>query len=130
MSWDIVLFSSKQKITSIEDINYEQFVPVDFDSILQDHFINISINGDHREINEQNYCISYFSDNEPTSNLTIQLHGETGLYEIITVPKKNSWQIFDTENGEKIDMNSLEHNGHESFESYRRQIINETNADK
>ncbi len=50
MSWDIMIFSSSQKIVSIEDIDEALFVPIDFSAILQYHFTNIIINGEHREI--------------------------------------------------------------------------------
>ena len=46
MSWDIMIFSSTQKITSIEEISEELFVPIDFNAILEIHFDNIIIDLD------------------------------------------------------------------------------------
>jgi hypothetical protein len=123
MSWDIVIFSSKQKITSLEDINEELFVPIDFCSILDKHFTNIFINGDHRQIKGDNYAIDYFYDMEPSGNMLFNLYGEHALFELIRIAKTYHWQIFDTGNGEMIDLENPEKNGYKDFQNYLQYIL-------
>ncbi|WP_165830191.1 hypothetical protein [Flavobacterium hydrophilum] len=38
MSWDVILFNSSQKINSIDEINDEAFIPIDFDRIISEYF--------------------------------------------------------------------------------------------
>lgn len=52
------------------------------------------------------------------------LYGENALFELIRVSKIHNWQIFDTGNGEIIDLENPTNNGYENFEKYLKQIIN------
>ena len=123
MSWDIVIFSSKQKINSIEEINEALFVPMDFNKILETHFDNIIVDENHREIKGGDYSIDYFAHSEPVSNTMFSLYGQTALFELIRVAKIHGWQIFDTGNGEMLDLEHPEKNGYANFQSYLQQII-------
>jgi len=123
MSWDIVIFSSKQKITSIEEINEELFVPTDFNKILETHFDNTIVDENHREIKGDDYSIDYFAHSEAVSNTMFSLYGETALFELIRIAKIYGWQIFDTGNGEILDLEHPEKNGYANFQSYLQQII-------
>ena len=127
MSWDVVIFSSKQKINLIEEIDEEQFIPIDFNSVLEKHFDNILVDENHREIKSDNYSINYFVDKEPTSNTLFNLYGEASLFELIKVAKINGWQIFDTGNGEMLDLEHPEKNGYENFQSYLQQVLTNQN---
>src|SRR5688572_14165501 len=118
MSWDIVIFSSKQKINSIEEIDEELFVPTDFNTILEKHFDNVVVDGDHREIKGENYAINYFVSSEPISNMLFNLYGENSLFELIMLSKKCGWQIFDTGNGQMLDLDHPEKNGYQDFQNY------------
>ena len=88
MSWDIVLFNSIQKITSVEDLIEDRLISVDFDSILENHFANIKKNENHREIVGNDYSIDYFIDDEFVSNKMLSLYGENALFELIPLAKK------------------------------------------
>lgn len=123
MSWDVVIFSSKQKINSIEEIDEEQFLPIDFNAILEKHFDNILVDENHREIKGNNYSINYFVDTELTSNTLFNLYGEASLFELIKVAKIYGWQIFDTGNGEMLDLEHPEKNGYGNFQSYLQQVL-------
>lgn len=123
MSWDVVIFSSKQKINSIEEIDEEQFLPIDFNVVLEKHFDNIIVSENHREIKGENFSIEYFTDTEPVSNFLFNLYGEAALFELIRVAKNYGWQIFDTGNGEMLDIEHPEKNGYSNFQSYLQQII-------
>lgn len=123
MSWDVVVFSSKQKIKFIEEINEELLVPIDFAGILEKHFDNIIVSENHREIKGVDYSIDYFAHLEPVSNTIFSLYGETSLFELIRVAKSYGWQIFDTGNGEMLDLEHPENNGYASFKSYLQHVL-------
>jgi hypothetical protein len=127
MSWDVVIFSSKQKINSIEEIDEEQFLPIDFNAVLEKHFDNILVDENHREIKGDNYSINYFVETELTSNTLFNLYGEASLFELIKVAKIHGWQIFDTGNGEMLDLEHPEKNGYGNFQSYLQQVLTNPN---
>jgi len=129
MSWDVVIFSSKQKITSIQEIDEELFLPIDFNAILEKNFDNIIIDDNHREIKGDNYSINYFVDAEPVSNTLFSLYGEASIFELIRVAKIYGWQIFDTGNGEMLDLEHPERNGYENFQSYLQHVLTNPNND-
>ena len=91
MSWDIVLFNSRQKINSVEEVDEEKLEPTDFCSILESHFDNIAMSDNHRCIKGNNFEIEYFQDDENVSNKILNLHGEQGLFEIVLLARRNSW---------------------------------------
>lgn len=122
MSWDIILFNSRQRITSIEELDSAQLEPADFCSAFEDHFKNIVKNGEHREVRGKNFTIDYFTDDEDVSNKMVSLHGENGLYELVVLAIKHNWQIFDTGLGHMIDLEKPERNGYENFQRYLRQV--------
>ena len=123
MSWDIVIFSSRQKITAIEQIEEDLFEPIDFNAILEKYFDNIIADGDHREIKGDNYSINYFVSGEPTSNILFNLYGVNSLFELIRISKENNWQIFDTGNGEMLDLDHPEKNGYQDFQNYLQHVL-------
>ena len=88
MSWDIVLFNSRQKIETVEDINEECLEPTDFCSVFEKHFDGIVADNNHREIRGTNFSIDYFLDDELVSNKMVSLYGENGLYELVILAKK------------------------------------------
>lgn len=122
MSWDVILFNSKQKISSIDEIDEFQLEPTDFCSVLVNNFNNIIIDNNHREIKGNEFSIDFFIDDEEVSNKIINLYGENGLYEIILLAKKNNWQIFDTSLNEIINLDNPSKNGYNNFINYLKQI--------
>jgi hypothetical protein len=126
MSWDIVIFNSKQKINAVEEVNEELLVPVDFSAILEKHFTNITASGNYRAIKGEDYAIDYFVDSESVSNKVFNLYGEAALFELIRVAKIYNWQIFDTGNGEMLNLEHPEKNGYGNFQSYLQQILKNT----
>ena|SRR5687768_827446 len=123
MSWDIVLFNSSQKITSIEDLIEDQLIPIDFCSILEKHFVNIKKDGDYREIIGKDYSINYYIDDELVSNTILHLYGENALFALIELSKKQNWQMYDTGIGEMLDLENPAKNGYENFQAYLKQIL-------
>src|SRR5688572_4097510 len=100
MSWDIVLFNSREKISLVEELDDTQLEPTDFCSAFENHFKQIIKDDDHREIKGENFTIDYFVDEDKVSNKMVSLYGETGLYELVELAKKYNWQIFDTGSGQ------------------------------
>ena len=123
MSWDIVIFNSKQRINSPEEVQENLLVPVNFSSILENHFNNILVDGEHREITGDDFSICYFVDKEPVSNKIFNLYGENGLFELIKISKIYNWQIFDTGNGQMIDLENPAKNGYANFQKYLQHVL-------
>jgi len=76
MSWDIVIFSTKQKIDRVENIREEEFLPVDFSYILETQFDKIIGDEDHREIKGDGFSICYFTEGELTATMIFNLYGK------------------------------------------------------
>ncbi len=123
MSWEIVLFNSKQKINSVAELDENLLEEIDFSGILESSFAQIKKDGNHREISGMNYTIDFTADNEPSSNFMLQLHGENGLYELIELAKKKNWQIYDSGIDGIIDLDNPEKNGFENHRKYVEQIL-------
>lgn len=94
MSWDIVLFNSKEKIESIEGLDENKLEPTDFTGILESSFKEIVKDENHREIKGKDFSIDFFIHDEPVSNTMLSLYGEKGLFELIELAKQYGWQIF------------------------------------
>ncbi|QTD37696.1 hypothetical protein JL193_16800 [Polaribacter batillariae] len=124
MSWDIVLFNSKQKIESIAELDENQLEPTDFCGILESSFDQIKKDENHREIIGIDFTIDFVTDKEKSSNFMLQLYGENGLYELIELAKKHNWQIYDSGIDGMIDLENPDKNGFENHRKYVTQIIN------
>ncbi len=96
MSWDIVLFNSKQKIESVAELNENQLEPTDFTGILENSFDRIKKDDKHREIIGTDFTLDFSADNEHSSNFMLSLYGENGIYALIKLAKKHNWQIYDS----------------------------------
>ena len=123
MSWDIVLFNSKETISSIEELNEDKLVPIAFAEILEKSFDDIVKDDNHREIKGKDYSIDFFTDDELVSNKILSLYGENGLFELIEIAKHHGWQIFDTGLGSMINLENPENNGYENHRKYVEQIM-------
>ena len=91
MSWDIVLFNSKQEIKSVTELDENQLEPTDFTEILENSFDRIKKDGKHIEIIGNDFTIEFFTDNEHSSNFMLSLYGENAIYALIEVSKKYNW---------------------------------------
>jgi len=123
MSWDIVIFNSTQNIQSVADLDEKKLQPMAFTEVLENSFENIRKDKNHREIIGDDYSIEFFSSKEQSSNIMIQLYGENGLYELIEVAKKYSWQIYDCSIDEMINLKNPAKNGFENHKNYVEKII-------
>jgi hypothetical protein len=123
MSWEIVLFNSRQKINSPEEVDETKLEPTDFCALFENHFEHIIRNDNHREIKGKDYVIDYFVDDEKVSNKMLSLYGENGLYELVVLARKYNWQIFNTGLVQMIDLANPSNNGYENFQSYLKQTL-------
>ncbi|WP_396636734.1 hypothetical protein [Maribacter sp. R77961] len=124
MSWDIVLFNSRQKINTVADLDENQLEPTDFKGILESSFDQIKKDVNHREIFGTDFRIDFFADNEHSSNFMLSINGENGLYELIELSKKYNWQIYDSGIDVMIDLEKPEKNGYKNHKEYIEQILN------
>lgn len=122
MSWDIVLFSSEEKISSIETMDETKLKPIEFDRILMNSFEEVNSNESHREIIGNGFSIDFHFSDEKVSNTMISIYGEKGLFEIVNLAKKYNWQVFDTSIDDFIDLENPDRNGYANFKSYVNQI--------
>ena len=123
MSWDIVLFNSKETIKSIEELDVDKLEPINFTGVLESSFTEIVKEENHRQIKGKDFSIDFFTDDEPVSNKMLSLYGENGLFELIELAKQQGWQIFDTVLGSMIDLENPENNGYENHKNYVEQIM-------
>lgn len=124
MSWDIVLFNSRQTIKLVEEIDEEQLEATDFCSALENQFDKIERNDNHRRIIGKDFEIEYFADTGNVSNKILNLYGEEGLFEIVMLARQKGWQVFDTGLGEMLNLDNPEINGYDNFNKYLEQILN------
>jgi len=124
MSWDIVLFNSRQKINTVAELDENRLEPTDFSGILESSFNQIKKVDNHREIIGTDFTIDFFTDKEHSSNFMLQLYGENGLYELIELAKKYNWQIYDSGIDGMIDLENPEKNGFKNHRKYVEQITN------
>lgn len=118
-----MLFNSRQKIESPEDVDEMELEPTGFGEVLENHFTNIERDDDHRSIKGEDYTIDYFDDGEPSSNMMLSLYGENGLHELVALARIHGWQIFDTGLGQMIDLENPSANGYENFQKYLEHVL-------
>ncbi|WP_405207109.1 hypothetical protein [Aquimarina sp. LLG6339-5] len=123
MSWDIVLFNSKQKIESVAELDESQLELTDFTGILESSFELINKKEHHREIVVTNFTIDFFAGGKASSNFMLSLYGENGLFELIELAKKHNWQIYDSGIDGMIDLENPARNGFENHRKYVDQIL-------
>ncbi|QSS96633.1 hypothetical protein [Psychroflexus sp. ALD_RP9] len=123
MSWDIVLFNSKQKIQSVAELDETLLEPTDFSGILESSFERINKKETHREIVGTNFTIDFFANNEHSSNFMLSLYGENAMFELIELAKKHNWQIYDSGIDGMVDLENPEKNGFVNHRKYVEQIL-------
>ncbi|AOW19335.1 hypothetical protein [Urechidicola croceus] len=123
MSWDIVLFNSKQKIESVAELDENQLELTDFSGILENSFDRIKKDDNHREIIGTDFTIDFFADNEHSSNFMLSLYGENGIYALIELAKKHNWQIYDSGIDGMVDLENPEKNRFDNHRKYVEQIL-------
>ena len=127
MSWDVILFNSKQLIDSPETVTEDLLVPVCFDKLIEEHFRTVKGNENHKKVEGNGYTICYYELKEPVSNTILNLYGEGAIFALSDFAKKYGFQIFDTGLGKMVNLDHPEFNGFEDFERYKDGMDNGTN---
>ncbi|RBW58323.1 hypothetical protein DS884_10730 [Tenacibaculum sp. E3R01] len=123
MSWDIILFNSKQKIKSVAKLDENQLEPTDFTGILENSFDRIKKEDKHREIIGNDFTIDFFADNVHSSNFMLSLYGENVIYVLIELSKKYNLQIYDSGIDGMVDLENPEKNGFVNHRKYIEEIL-------
>lgn len=120
-----MIFNSTEKIESLEEVNEDTLKEFDFCSVFKNYFKDVKEENNLIEIKGKDFSISCFTDEKPVDHKLISIIGERGLFEVVELCKKYSWQIFDTELGEMIDLNNPQRNGYRNFKDFVEQITKE-----
>lgn len=123
MGWEIFLFNSKVKISSIEELDDSILELTDFDYLIKEYFKDINITNHHSIINGIDYSIEYFTGEKVSSNKLLTIFGENGLFDLVILARQHNWQIYDTGSGQMIDLDNPGNNGYLNFLSYRDSVI-------
>lgn len=115
MSWDVVLFSSSEKITSIETLNPKALKPADFCKKLKAYFPGIEEEDEFRLIFIGESTIEYTYNDTPVNNMMFNLYGEPALVALAAFAKKNGYQLFDTALNRMLDLNKPGVNGYKNY---------------
>jgi hypothetical protein len=132
MSWDIVVFNLKRKVSSVEEIDEDILIPIStikgFRQLLTENLPSIRWDGKCGILEEADIYFEVFADETDESIFTNTIFflrgGEASIYPIIMLCKKYGWQLFDTSLGEMIDIENPERNGHQKYKEYVSHIIN------
>jgi len=125
MSWDVILFNSKEEI-DLNDESVADLEPFDFGGTFAKHFKNIIKEENSSTIEKPGFSIVYY-ENEPSGNILLNLYGEGALQALVELAKIYGWQIYDTAFEGFIDLNNPEANGFEAHEKYAEHIVNGSN---
>lgn len=131
MSWDVVIFNLKKKISSIEEVNEDVLQPIgtvsDFCKMMIGRFPNSKIENEVLTIkNGEGEVVFYVpddDDNESFSNTILHLYGHDAIYIIFDMCRYFGWQAFDTGLGEMLDLDNPEKNGYENFQAYLNHVL-------
>ena len=115
MSWDVVLFSSAEKIKSMETLDSKALKPADFCKKLKAYFPGIEEEDEFRLISIGESTIEYTYSDTPVNNMMLNLYGEPALTALAAFAKKNGYQIFDTALNAMLDFNKPEINGYKNY---------------
>ena len=127
MSWDIVLFKSRQAIKDLSNLDENELEVIDFNQILENSFKEIKADEDHREIIGDGFSIDYFVS-EPSSNFMLSLYGEKAMHIMIELAKEHKWQIYDSALDAMIDLDNPLNNEYENHQNYVEYILNKPNS--
>lgn len=126
MSWDVVLFKSRQSIGHLSELDENELELTDFNQVFEKSFKEIKQDGDHREILGEDFSIDYFLS-EPSSNIILSLYGEKAMFMLVKLAIEYGWQIYDSGIDAMIDLSNPLHNGFEKHQSFVKYIINKDN---
>ena len=122
MSWDVVLFNSKQQIKDLSELDEDQLETMDFNAVFEHSFTEINKDETYREIVGEGFSIDYYVS-EPSSNIMLSLYGEKAIHVLIELAKRQGWQIYDSGIDSMIDLENPKNNGYKNHQEYVHQIL-------
>jgi len=129
MSWDVVVFNLKRRVSSVDEIDDGVLVEIgtyaNFEAILKRRFPMLANEVGWLKVDFGEYSLetSLGELDETFSNTIFHLHGENAVYELIELCKANGWQAFDTGLGHMLDLDHPERNGYMEHRRYVEQIM-------
>lgn len=129
MSWDVVVFNLKHKVSSVEEIDERVLVDIgtyaEFEAILRERFPTLTNTDGWIRIDLEGCSLetSLGDADERFSNTIFHLYGEGAVYELIELCKAQGWQAFDTGLGQMMDLDHPERNGYQHHQRYLEQIL-------
>lgn len=130
MSWDVMAFKFNRNLkdaseideTTVEDIGTWDFVL----DLIKEQFSDLETGNFRCSIRRKGLFSVEFSIGELTeitNCITFNLYGgESALYSIADLCKKNNWRLFDTTLGELLDFENLQKNGYDRFQQVKGRI--------
>lgn len=122
MSWDVVLFNTKEKINDLESFDADKLEPINFDQAFENYFKEIKKN-DTWEIIGKDFTIVHYPCNKSETNCMVNLYGENAIYAMAHLAKTNGWQVFDTGLGKMLDLDNPSNNGYNNFQDYLKHVL-------
>jgi hypothetical protein len=129
MSWDVVVFNLKRKVTSVDEVDETVLIDIGtyswFRELLSARYPTISWIEGYATIQGQDYTMetSLGDDEETFSNTIFHLYGENAVHELIELCKAKGWQAFDTSLGQMLDLDHPERNGYNEHQRFVEHII-------
>lgn len=131
MSWDVVIFNLKKKVTSIEEVSEDVLQPMEtvsgFCKMMLERFPNSKIENAVLTIKSGEGEVALYvpddNDNEWFSNSILHLYGHGAIYIIIDMCRHFGWQAFDTGMGGMLDLENPAKNGYENFQAYLNHVL-------
>lgn len=134
MSWDILIFNSKEQI-DLETVNLPNFKSRQecIDKI-KNSFLEIDFTDTSFGQLENQLAIIEFnlgSEDEMSSNFMLHVRGgENPTGEIARMCKENEWQAFDISEGNYIDTDAPQSDSFERWNNYKDYVIRQSSHDK
>ena len=102
----IIIFNCDEEADSYEEIYTKKLQPINnFGEIIRHRFKQFfKKDGRHLDIIAANYQIYCGTETIPTIGREIDIYGEQGLYEFISLAKENNWKIFDKGLNQFLDL--------------------------
>ena len=117
----IIIYNCQEKVNSYEELYEKKLEPIDFCGIIEKRFEKfIEKKGNHTYIIAPNYKAYCGGGHKLSSDIEIDIYGEEGLHEFISLSKEKGWQILDKYLNDLIDLNFAKEYSYEEYIEKRK----------
>lgn len=118
----IILYNCQEEVNTYEEINKLELKPIEnFVEIIGKRFEKyFNKNGRHLNIFAPNYKVYCGTETIPTKGREIDIYGEDGLHEFISLAKEHEWKIYDKHLDCIIEFDLLENLSYSEYEKIKR----------